>query len=498
MKKNTKVLVVLLCLLQMLIFASCESKTENNGVRTEEVIVSDDLINSGNYDTPEPDGIDYQGYEFTIYGRTTDPMRSKVFACESGEDIDQQGTYDKLTELVYKRNLAVEQKFGVIIKSHYVSDNLGKMADDVGNTCMSGEEVYDLVMTSPYRMQTLFNQGYLYDWNESTTINFNDSWWYHNVISDTRINEKNYVAASDLNLSIVDFSSCILFNKDLVDVWGVENPYQMVREGRWTIEQLKMMTEGIYQDLDDSKGKTEEDYYGFSTNLAADLRPYVYSAGLKIIDASGEVPRIALNDNKGEVMTNLVSALEGLFDSEGTYAVPQSNYISATNVFAGARALFVAGTVSQISTIYSDIYRIGVLPYPMLTEQIGDTPTYYSTINGEFSVMIIPSTAMDLERTGNIVNALSRRSTQIADVLFKEVHQIRSSNTADDSEMMQLIKDGSTMDMSQIFTGDGDQPIGRVMEWLFAMRSPNFTTWYATYGDISYAYFEALFSGAAD
>ncbi len=502
MKKGLRIFLVVLCLLQVLMLAACGNKGNEEQTTTPSTgSVNTDPSTTENTDTPEPEGLNYGGQEFVFYSRTSSGSGvSQTFACESGENIEQQGTYQVLSEMVVARNLEVENKYGIKIKCEYVTDNGINMTATLGNLIASGDNIYDVVLSSPYRASKFMSEGQLHNWRDSSYINVNDSWWNKNVMLDTAVLGKNYVAVSDLCISTIECSTAILFNKDLADIWDVGDLYQMVRDGEWTIEALKTATAGIYQDLNSSQTLDKEDYFGFTTDLAAALRPYIYAANMKIVDASDSsgIPRVSIND--GEGMVNLVAALDNLFNSGSVFTAKQSNFKDAPEVFAAGRAVFTGGTISQISGQYVDIEHVGVLPYPKLEADASENPVYKSTLNGEFSVMIIPNTATQerLDCIAVIINAMSRRSTAIGDKLFTNVHQLRSSDTQEDAEMMAIIKAGSTVDMSQLYTADGDvngkQPINNIMRWIYEMASPNFSTWWASHGNGSVNYFNGIFA----
>ncbi len=501
MKKSLRIFLVILCLLQVLMLAACGNKgdgEETTGVANTGS-VNTDPADPENTDTPEPEGLNYGGQEILIYSRTTTGSAiSMTYACESGENIEEQNTYQVLSEMVVARNLEVEAKYGVKIKCEYVTDNGVNMTATLGNLISSGDNVYDLVLSSPYRASKFMTDGQLHNWRDSSYVNVNDSWWNKNVMNDTAVKGANYVAVSDLCISAVDSMTAILFNKDLADVWGVGDLYQMVRDGQWTLEALKTATTGMYQDLNSNQMSDKEDYFGFATNLAAALRPFIYSAGMKIIDAndSSGIPRVSIND--GEGMVNLLSALDNLFNSGSVFTAGQTNFSDVAQVFAAGRSIFVASQISSSSN--ENIERVGVLPYPLFEADTSGNPVYRSTLNGEFSVMMIPNTATQerLEFITVIVNAMSRRSTAIGDKLFTNVRQLRSADVEEDAEMMAIIKAGSTVDMSQLYTTDGDvngkQPINNIMRWIYEMPSPNFSTWWASHGSGSVNYFNDLFT----
>jgi hypothetical protein len=56
------------------------------------------------------------------------------------------------------------------------------------------------------------------------------------------------------------------FNKQLVEDYGIENPYDTVREGAWTHDRMKTVVGAIYRDLNGNGAYDDDDFYGLGTS----------------------------------------------------------------------------------------------------------------------------------------------------------------------------------------------------------------------------------------
>ncbi len=412
----------------------------------------------------DPDPVaNYEGYVFTIYGREEDTSRSMMFPYEIGDNINEKGSFEAINSKIYARNDYIEKTYNVVIQGNYVTNNLGKMAAEVEASVKGGLVVYDLVLSSPYRMAVLLNKGLLQNWNDSKTVDFSKSYWNKNLIDNTTIGTYSYVASSDMLLSAIDLSTCIIFNKSLTERYSIENLYKLVEEGKWTIDRLYSLTKDIYSSQTDNDRRDEGDFYGFTTDLAAALRPYIYSSGMKLIDSTGEVPQVAINAGSAKFGT-LIDKLNILLGSEGTFGCPQKNdqFKLPYENFKNGNSVMMAGTFSAVYSRFKDIKDLGILPYPLLEET--SEPVYRSTINGEFSSMIIPSNNPDLDRTGVIA---SRGWTQgvkknaeyvlmhtLAHLLIKEM-SLQSGYSS--SSIKERIYFGENMCGILLYTGSSDK-----------------------------------------
>lgn len=489
----SRILILLLCLGLAIPLAACKKQPDplNPAQSTEKT--KEQTTEAPPPEDPDPVA-DYGNYEFTIYGREEDTSRSMMFPYEIGDNINEKGSFEAINSKIYARNAYIEKTYNIIIKGNYVTNNLGKMAADVESSINSGLVVYDLVLSSPYRMATLLNKGMLLNWNDSKTVDFTKPYWNKNLIDNTTIGEYSYVASSDMLLSAIDLSTCIIFNKSLTERYGIENLYDLVEEGKWTIDALYTLTKDIYSAQTDNDRRDEGDFYGFTTDLAAALRPYIYSSGMKLIDSTGEVPQVAINAGSVRFET-LIDKLNTLFGSEGTFGCPQADdqFKLPYENFKNENSVMMAGTFSAVYSQFKDIKNLGILPYPLLEET--SDPVYQSTINGEFSSMIIPSNNSDLDRTGVIASMMAKYSDEAVYQYYDVMLKGRYADEPEDAKMITLIKNGSTMDLSQIYTGDtsAKRPLNNIMRWIFEEQTHNFTSYWTAYGGVSESYFADLF-----
>ncbi len=54
----------------------------------------------------------------------------------------------------------------------------------------------------------------------------------------------------------------MLFNKDLLETYKLEDPYALVDSGKWTFDKLFSMMKDIYSDLDGDGKKSSGDFFG--------------------------------------------------------------------------------------------------------------------------------------------------------------------------------------------------------------------------------------------
>ena len=70
------------------------------------------------------------------------------------------------------------------------------------------------------------------------------------------------MAIGDISTSTIGTSFAVLFNKELLGKYKLEDPYALVDSGKWTFDKLFEMTSGIYNDLNSDQIKNDGDFFG--------------------------------------------------------------------------------------------------------------------------------------------------------------------------------------------------------------------------------------------
>jgi hypothetical protein len=165
--------------------------------------------------------------------------------------------------------------------------------------------------------------------------------------------------------------------------------YKMVREGKWTIQQMSNVARLVSKNSGDLAW-TDDDTYGFGTTSLA--RFFQYSGIQQVTVRDGE-SRISLNDSKVGTLINELLALKS-----ATYARTDwtGGYGALEKAFTDSRLLFYNEVIQKTDQLpeTTEEFKIGVLPCPKLTES---QERYYTPCSYQSVVMCIPKTTTDRE-----------------------------------------------------------------------------------------------------
>lgn len=197
-------------------------------------------------------------------------------------------TGDVKNDLIYERNSMVEEKLGVDIQISWAD------YPDVNNACkiQAQSNTSDYDMFGGHRTSlALSHQGFHYDLASIPTLNLDGEWWDKDYIEAITVNDSLYTVIGDAAISTLLFVSSMTFNKTMMDQSNITYPYDLVREGKWTLDALKTMTADFGEDLNgDGRYIRENDRFallGWGTESSYSL---FYGADFAFInrDAAGD------------------------------------------------------------------------------------------------------------------------------------------------------------------------------------------------------------------
>ena len=399
-------LMVLLAFIVSLTLA-CENRSDDKNIS----IVSDDSSADNVSDLPDNDlsitenltDANFDGYIFNIFG-VTQAIGSDWFFVE-------EETGDVIDDAVYKRNLLVEDKYGIEL-SFTLIDNFAEAPKTIQSYIQAGDDTFDLYTAQQLNLGTLLISNYFVDWKQVESIDMTLPCYVQKANETYSIGDKTPLLFGDFMESNTLRCWNFIFNRSLIDEYSLENPYTVVDEGHFTLDYLNTTIRDIAQDIDGNTIMDENDLYGFATDMLATLDAFSRPCGVFAISKDeNNLPVLSFMNE------NTVKAFEKVYDlyfnCPGTYAASE-NIWHIDNMFAEGKAVFASSridlTMNEKIRAMKDNY--GILPYPKLDEEQSDYTTYLS---GTFSAQMIGVTQpeADYVRTGIITQALNAYSHEL-------------------------------------------------------------------------------------
>lgn len=96
-------------------------------------------------------------------------------------------------------------------------------------------------------------------------INFTDPWWADRIMESSKIGDKLYMALGCADPQYWDCVYAMYCNKRLEEKYNVPDMYELVRDGKWTLDKLMELSELASADLNVDIVMDDNDQYGYLT-----------------------------------------------------------------------------------------------------------------------------------------------------------------------------------------------------------------------------------------
>ena len=361
---------------------------------------------------------------------------------------------DVKNDSIYERNSMVEEKLGIDIQISW--DEITVVNNDCKLQVQSGASDYDLF--GGHRSSLILSyQGMQYDLSDIPTLDLTQEWWDQDYIKAVTVGDSLYTAIGDIGVSTLLFVSSMTFNKRLMDEAQIAYPYDLVREGKWTMDALLNMTTDYSADLNgDGKLVREDDRFallGWGTETTYSL---FYCSNFAFINrnAAGELA-LEYDANKlNSVLEKLINVClrDNVYVFTGSATVEEQDKTFA--VFAEGRALFSDIVLSKVGTFYSAMEDdFGIIPPPKFDEMQDD---YCAYLGYTIPVLFMSSNTADPERTGMVMEALCTASyDHVTPQMFEIVTKLKNVRDEDSSEMIEIIIRNKFIDTAHFFDVEG-------------------------------------------
>lgn len=426
---------MLLTVALTLTFAGCaaeKSPNDNDGVTSGETGIS---VESSYIDSI-PKEVYYNGADFTIGWSTPYELNECVYSLE-------EAASDIVNESVYERNRRTEEKLGITITGNQLCDSWEKIMTTLQTQITAGDCPYDAVCASGVWMFRSSLNSLIYDMSEIQSVDFNHDWWDTEAIGMYSMGSDNIYFASGMINYVDDYSqSCILFNKVLCSDYGVEYPYQLVLDGKWTFDKLYEYILKLGVDLDGNGKYDENDIYGYYGNGGI-LNTMIAASGENIVLVDDSDGSVSLNG--GERLSNVVrSVFDNLLGDNSAVCIAERKlgYEVGNQMFPRGHVLFagnmMVGMISEYRLTMEDDF--GVIPHPKYDEAQQSYSSLYNYVYG--TAYAIPITNDDTERIGWILDTMGYYSTDtIYEAVIEKNIITKSTRDEESVDMLKLIFD---------------------------------------------------------
>jgi ABC-type glycerol-3-phosphate transport system substrate-binding protein len=402
-----RILCALLALLMLLSLAACGTGDSGKSTESESATQSEETETEANVDTSLvcdlPSNLNYKDDEVTI-----------IYAKASGreDELVSEGLGNgTVSDAVYERNQLVESQLHV--KLNLIGEDGANVATKVKTdiSTSNGTPEYDLVSNGTYVAITPAIEGQYKNLSVLDNIDTSKSYWtqgYNNLTTFTS-EKRQYLASGPIAISMFRLMFLTIYNRTVMENNKMEDLYDVVMRGDWTLDYQYSLISGMYVDLSGDSKRTDDDAYGFITGNIVSVDPYMVSGGVALITKDPETMELTFNSDAQAQLTELVDAVQKLLQDSGTYMYSGSDMddVGKSNIvdtFGKGNSLMATLMFWNMETNIDQLSALsyGIAPIP----KYSTTQEYRSYVQDQVSSFGISAGVRGEDRTEELAAVL--------------------------------------------------------------------------------------------
>lgn len=373
-------------------------------------------------------------------------------------------------DAVYTRNLLIEERFNVKITQSRLQNATGVARKSL----LAGEMEYDVTMPYMNVAISLPQEGLLLDLNKVPYLTLENPWWDQRANENLKMNGKLFFTTGDISILDNECTMVMFFNKKLIGDYSLDNPYELVKSSKWTLDKLFEMSAGVTNDIDGDGKLSQKDLWGLS---CASNAPHSF------FFASGE--RIASNNSEGqlELVMNTTRAATVIDKIMSVCLDPSvlsdhtggSGFDQVCIMFNDSRVLFVTFALVDINGLRDAEFEFGILPYPLYDESQAEYNCLISS--GIVPALSVPYNCTKLDAVGIVLESMAYYSVgTLTAAYYDNALKTRYIRDEESGEMLDIIFATRVYDLGFIFDWGG---AGNLIYNMYMKKNNNFTSAFA-------------------
>ena len=371
-----------------------------------------------------PDDLDFGGRTFRQLAFDWQGYKYYFFADAENGDI--------MNDAIHERTVTTEDTLNVDIVYEILTNNVLDVPNAVKKAVQAGDDAYDQVLFHCIGgIASMASGGYLYNLDEMPYIDIGASWWNQAQMDAIRLGQNTYYAVNDFMLPC---PYIIYFNKGMIETFDMENPYQLVYDGKWTLDAFTQMAKSVVADLNgDGKMDWQNDRYGVAMPEVSKLVSFMTGSG-QFMTSRNSDGTIYLDFNTPKTQA-IIEQFADLAKSDVISIWTNEQTIELT--MDSDRLLFHLDTLSDAERMRSYEVEFGFLPYPKYDEA---QESYLSLDWG--GLMGVPTTITDPECVGAVLELLAYESSNtVIPAYYDTVLTGKLTRDEDAKKMLDIIFD---------------------------------------------------------
>lgn len=356
------------------------------------------------------------------------------------EDLDGEAVNDA----IYQRNSKLMEKYNYTLKVQLDSSDgdYNSHGALIEKCVKSGDDAFELIYGHVVGSCNSAIAGMYLDLYDIPYLDFTRQWWPQQSVEEMTVYGKMFTICCNATYGQLASAKVIYFNKDTLNDYNLETPYDLVRDGAWTISKLIEQTRGLYTDLNGDGKRDPDDFYGYTT--------YPSQNGFLV---SCNTPVLSPSEDGGREITVMTERTVSLVEMvhDWYYETDDCLLRDAGDVYTAFGTGHAAYGFSKLEIANShyryDEISYGIVPQPKFDEA---QDKYY--VFACPSLFSIPLCCMNTDFAGFILEAMTYSGYyEITPSYFEITVKEKIADAPDDVEMLTIINDRLTVSFAYCY-----------------------------------------------
>ncbi len=451
-KRTVSLLLALLFCFAIAVLAACSDGKPEESNNNSAGDSTSDSVSEGPHFLPEARVWDKE-ITVLVYANDGHPFSTII--------IPEELNNEPINDAFYNRNSRIERDYGIKLNLATCSTP-AEGVEWLRNDYMTGTCNYNIASIPLTYIAPLGIEGLLYDIYEIDNgyIHYNEPWWDQAAIRDLTINNKLWFLAGDAIIEDDEATWAIYYNKDLVEKYNLEAPYDLVKSNQWNLDTFHEMAKKVFQmngstrSYDPSVG----DVWG-AVVQSYDCYAFMLGAGQPMVVLDDGTPRFRVQEEAN--VNTFYKVIDLMLDDQNVGVADffgrwdSGVYGQESDIFCNGNALFMPSTISLVSgdKMRNAEIHYGIAPMPKANELQDEYTTSVSVYWCQ--VMVIPKANNDkdtLDATCYAMEAMAYYGKElVTPEYYTRTLTLKRFPDSDNTEMLDLIFRNRTYDLAGIF-----------------------------------------------
>lgn len=428
------------------LLASCEQTGEDTAVTTTSAVSTDeqdaDLLVEQLYGER-----DYDGQKFRILAVEAGQMWYTLISDTANEVWFEDAGSDLLQKSVYERNKKTEDLLNIEITPVW-GGTAQDVRDKVTEATLTNIDDFDVAFASLVELMICASNGSLLNLNNYDSFDCTHPWWNEKFVENITLFDTDlYVIAGAVNIWDDCSLEALIFNKDYLERYGCDDPYQMVFDGTWTIDNQRKIMKQCTADVNGDQEMDDSDNWGAS-GLGIILYSGMYGldTGITRMSDSG-IPELVCTSE--DHITKVQAYFNTVMNSDALYQQGIEGEKGYTEMFIDGQSGILMANLATLFSLRNMEDEYGVLPLAKYNEE---QKNYTGLNNGSiYTCYAVPKNCTDPDFALACLEVMSGYSVDTLDYNLHEILFVTKLTRDQESrKVLKMLQDTISFDWSYV------------------------------------------------